>query len=368
MYKSSLFPVDFYVTQGFHNNHKACDLSTGKCYTDFYSPKYAGDGIVWKIITKYTFKITTKELHEALRRAGKFNLGSWKGPSTITVTDAPIVWIKHDNGWGTRYIHMQKNHIYVSVGQRIVAGKTRIGKIGNAGVSLGCHLHHELLIKYSDITSAVDPLPFIKNEGKLKPSSPVEEKDGKLLFTVRNGKWRSNIIQEIINSKYWSGNWEDHLEHFNSLNPVTPQGGWKKGDKVIVGLVPKPKEIKPSDESTEIISTKNGMDPQTVNNIPTQESKEDQVVPVSTESTAPVNTQEKMATIEQRKSFWYFLVKSLNYGIKVGTGGALLNQVVSPGTSWDITLLKAIGTFVVANVVIAAWDYIQQEVKFNSIE
>lgn len=62
-----------------------------------------------------------------------------------------------DHGWGvvTGYWHLST--LEVSVGQEVAAG-TRIGAVGNTGLSTGSHLHWELWVN----GIAVDPLPWLE--------------------------------------------------------------------------------------------------------------------------------------------------------------------------------------------------------------
>lgn len=57
-----------------------------------------------------------------------------------------MVLINHGNGYKTRYAHMVKGSIRVSVGDYVEAGQT-IGKVGSTGNSTGPHLHFEVIYK-----------------------------------------------------------------------------------------------------------------------------------------------------------------------------------------------------------------------------
>lgn len=57
-----------------------------------------------------------------------------------------MVLINHGNGYKTRYAHMVKGSITVSVGDYVEAGQT-IGKVGSTGNSTGPHLHFEVIYK-----------------------------------------------------------------------------------------------------------------------------------------------------------------------------------------------------------------------------
>ena len=55
-----------------------------------------------------------------------------------------MVLINHGDGYKTRYAHMIKGSITVSVGDYVEAGRT-IGKVGSTGNSTGPHLHFEVI-------------------------------------------------------------------------------------------------------------------------------------------------------------------------------------------------------------------------------
>ncbi len=57
-----------------------------------------------------------------------------------------MVLINHGNGYKTRYAHMVKGSIRVSVGDYVEAGQT-IGKVGSTGNSTGPHLHFEVIYR-----------------------------------------------------------------------------------------------------------------------------------------------------------------------------------------------------------------------------
>ncbi len=56
-----------------------------------------------------------------------------------------MVLINHGDGYKTRYAHMVKGSITVSVGDYVEAGQT-IGKVGDTGNSTGPHLHFEVIV------------------------------------------------------------------------------------------------------------------------------------------------------------------------------------------------------------------------------
>lgn len=68
-------------------------------------------------------------------------------------------WIvlEHDGGYRTVYGHMEPEDLLVTVGTSVAAGQL-ISRVGNGGVSTGCHLHFEV----HDPSGAVDPIPFLR--------------------------------------------------------------------------------------------------------------------------------------------------------------------------------------------------------------
>lgn len=68
-----------------------------------------------------------------------------------------LVYINHANGLQTRYAHLQKGSVTVSVGQQVKQGQI-IGKQSDTGNSRGVHLHWEV----RENGNPVDPLKYIK--------------------------------------------------------------------------------------------------------------------------------------------------------------------------------------------------------------
>jgi murein DD-endopeptidase MepM/ murein hydrolase activator NlpD len=53
---------------------------------------------------------------------------------------ANLVFIQHDNGYVSRYLHLKKNSVSVQVGDSVSAGQ-QIAEQGNSGWSTASHLH-----------------------------------------------------------------------------------------------------------------------------------------------------------------------------------------------------------------------------------
>jgi len=87
-----------------------------------------------------------------------------------------FVVVDHGNGWRTRYIHMRKNSVAVSVGDVVEAGDI-LGLVGSSGNSTGPHLHFavyhndQMVETYVDPTGYwIDPVPY--NDGPQPPLVP----------------------------------------------------------------------------------------------------------------------------------------------------------------------------------------------------
>lgn len=80
-----------------------------------------------------------------------------------TSKDAWVVDIRHPDEGGeqirTRYVHMFREEITVSVGERVAAGE-QIGRSGASGTS-AAHLHFEVMVNGVN----VDPAPFMAARG-----------------------------------------------------------------------------------------------------------------------------------------------------------------------------------------------------------
>jgi murein DD-endopeptidase MepM/ murein hydrolase activator NlpD len=84
------------------------------------------------------------------------NKGNWSGNH---------VAIKHSGGYTTMSSHMSS--MSVRAGQNVRAGQV-IGRVGATGRAFGAHLHFELYprgVRYGDIYSAVNPVPWLRSNG-----------------------------------------------------------------------------------------------------------------------------------------------------------------------------------------------------------
>ncbi len=71
-----------------------------------------------------------------------------------------LIVIDHGGGISTAYAHMFSNGVQVRVRSQVVAGQ-KVGEVGNAGLSTGCHLHFEL--RRGGV--ATDPIAYMRANG-----------------------------------------------------------------------------------------------------------------------------------------------------------------------------------------------------------
>jgi murein DD-endopeptidase MepM/ murein hydrolase activator NlpD len=165
---TSLFKKDdVRVTQAFSSTHKGLDLSRGVVEQPIYLPNKAQSGYVWKILPGYT-------------------------SGGVYYPDSPIIYVKHPDGSGSRYIHSYPKNVKVKVGDNVVAGQ-QICCTGNSGHSFGDHLHFEWLTKWDDLNTRVDPAPYVVND---KPSS-FKVGDTVIVTDVQNIRKGSGTSFEI---------------------------------------------------------------------------------------------------------------------------------------------------------------------------
>lgn len=82
--------------------------------------------------------------------------------STGMLSYGNYVDIDHGNGYKSRYAHLKKNSVCVSIGQSVTSD-TQIAIIGNSGNTVGPtgrHLHFEIFKN----NQRIDPSPYLKNE------------------------------------------------------------------------------------------------------------------------------------------------------------------------------------------------------------
>ena len=107
--------------------------------------------------------------------------------------------IDHGNGYKTRYAHLRKNTVSVSVGQHVDAN-TQIAVIGESGNVSGRHLHFEVFQN----GNRINPEPYLNQE--FSGSS-----GGNLTYQSHDSAygWNPNVI---IGSGEYAGNFGCHMD------------------------------------------------------------------------------------------------------------------------------------------------------------
>ncbi len=106
----------FYITQRFHENHKAVDVATGSC----------GSRII----------------------ASKSGFVDFIGDTGNTKGRGVYVILSHYDGVKTVYAHFKRGLVLVEKGEPVEQGQV-LGFIGLTGRTTGCHLHFEVWGAYN---------------------------------------------------------------------------------------------------------------------------------------------------------------------------------------------------------------------------
>ena len=72
--------------------------------------------------------------------------------------DACFVYVKHANGYYTRYVHMKTKTICVNVGDKVKKGQ-KLGIIGKTGKATGIHLHFQ--IDKGSTNTSINPYDYV---------------------------------------------------------------------------------------------------------------------------------------------------------------------------------------------------------------
>lgn len=175
------------------------------------------------------------------------------GTPIYAIEDGTVIWSQWDSTGGGNMIKIKANsdggetvflHLndrLVTVGQKVKRGEL-IAYSGATGKVTGPHLHFEF---WKNVDPALAGLTVSGSTANFdnrwaEPSfwhnfnKPVITPQDENIFVTKKGGWRSEVINEIISAKIWNGTWQQNLDTFNRLNPITPQGGWKSGDKLVV--------------------------------------------------------------------------------------------------------------------------------------
>lgn len=216
-YYTSLFKQsDVRITTKFSSSHKGIDLSRGVARQPLYLPNKAVEATVWKILPEYTL-------------------------NGVLYKNSPIIYLKHKDGQGSRYIHSYPKDVKVKVGDKVVAGQ-QICCTGNSGASNGDHCHYEWLTKYNDLNTRVDPTPYVINDKatvlevgtRLQFSGDMNLRDsyGKIIGTIKKG-----AVGEIFKVREFDGTYQWYKIKFLDIKGVVADTNLNKvTTKVITNL------------------------------------------------------------------------------------------------------------------------------------
>lgn len=124
------------ITQSYSTTHKGVDLGYSK--DEDRNVVYANSqGVVVEVIDKY---------ENNTKATGSKSWGNY-------------VYIKHPNGFYSRYAHLKRGTISVKVNDN-VNEQTPIGIMGNSGRAFGRHLHFEVSKGYSS-SKRINPEPYL---------------------------------------------------------------------------------------------------------------------------------------------------------------------------------------------------------------
>lgn len=133
-----------------------------------------------KFEPRVTSGFSFRRVHPVLKTARAHrgvDYGAPKGAPVLSVASGTVtragwtggggnsVYIKHDNGYETRYLHFSRIASGLRAGMRVSQGEL-IGYVGSTGLSTGPHLHYELLKGGTH----VNPLD---EHRKLPPGQPI---------------------------------------------------------------------------------------------------------------------------------------------------------------------------------------------------
>lgn len=106
------------------------------------------------------------------------------------------VWILHDDGSVSRYLHLSRNSSPVTVGRRVAEGQL-IGIMGNTGTATGTHLHLETVVNGTPI----DPVPYIRANLTKPETAGQETEDDEMTTFIMERANNSQAAKSLYDVK-----------------------------------------------------------------------------------------------------------------------------------------------------------------------
>lgn len=116
------------------------------------------------------------------------------------------VTLDHGGGFYSRYQHMAKDSVTVSVGDTVQQGQV-IGKIGKSGSCTGAHLHFQIHVGGTANSYAVDPLTYVdpNNPRPVAKSSSFTQginEQQSICLTLRNSGFSDDAVAAIMGNMF----------------------------------------------------------------------------------------------------------------------------------------------------------------------
>ena len=87
-----------------------------------------------------------------------------------------FVYVKHSNGYYSRYVHLKTKSVCVKVGEKVKKGQ-KLGIIGKTGKATGIHLHFQ--IDKGSSSSSINPYDYVFGDKTLDSKTPETYTKGK---------------------------------------------------------------------------------------------------------------------------------------------------------------------------------------------
>lgn len=152
------------------------------------------------------------------------------------------VFIDHDNGWRTHYIHMEDDGDGLEIGRRIGMGEV-LGKVSNTGVDVTVHLHYGQISKVRKSAEELAALPDSAWRDIYWDGDGLrQEYNGKMIETHKGnpdmwGKWGDADAEQIrslncANQQFihWFNHGDSNILRYNPvsnavrINTIDPDG------------------------------------------------------------------------------------------------------------------------------------------------